>query len=205
MTAEGAGPLDVDARTETTGAPTDLVGGMPATADGPVPAALPDDEVATLRAVADHFIPAAHGMPSAADVLTDARLQFVLRSRPDLVQPLRTALRPELGGDVTERLTALAAEPTNLSSLQLAIVAGYYTDADVRERIGYPGQVAQTLYSWKVPPYIEEGLIDAVVARGPVWRDPATGRRAEGGTAASAATGAASSPPGPDAPSDTSS
>jgi hypothetical protein len=203
MTAEGAGPSDVDARTETTGAPTDLVGGMPATADGPVPAALPGDEVATLRAVADHLIPAAHGMPSAADVLSDARLQFVLRSRPDLVQPLRMALRPELGGDVADRLAALAAEPTNLSSLQLAIVAGYYTDADVRERIGYPGQVAQTLYSWKVPPYIEEGLIDVVVARGPVWRDPATGRRAEAGTAATTAIGAEWTSPGPDAPSDT--
>jgi hypothetical protein len=191
MSAQGSGPLDVDARTETTGAPTDLVGGMPATADGPVPPVLPGDEVATLRAIADHLIPAAHGMPSAAEVLTDARLQFVLRSRPDLVQPLRTALRPELGGDVADRLAALAPEPTNLSSLQLTIVAGYYTDADVRERIGYPGQVAQTLYSWKVPPYIEEGLIDAVVARGPVWRDPATGRRAEAEAPSAAATGAA--------------
>jgi hypothetical protein len=25
---------------------------------------------------------------------------------------------------------------------------------------------------------VDEGLIDAVLARGPVWRDPATGRRA---------------------------
>ena len=29
-----------------------------------------------------------------------------------------------------------------------------------------------------VPAYLEEGLIDAVLARGPVWRDPATGQRA---------------------------
>jgi hypothetical protein len=29
-----------------------------------------------------------------------------------------------------------------------------------------------------VPPYVEEGLIDRVLARGPVWRDPATGKRA---------------------------
>ena len=28
------------------------------------------------------------------------------------------------------------------------------------------------------PAYLEEGLIDAVLARGPVWRDPATGQRA---------------------------
>jgi len=26
--------------------------------------------------------------------------------------------------------------------------------------------------------YLEEGLIDAVLARGPVWRDPRTGKRA---------------------------
>ncbi len=55
---------------------------------------------------------------------------------------------------------------------------GYYTDKRVRELLGYPGQEAKTLYSWKVPDFIEEGLTDQVLARGPVWRDPATGLRA---------------------------
>ena len=71
-----------------------------------------------------------------------------------------------------------ATSRTNLGALQLVIVAGYYTDGGVRDRIGYPGQVALTLRSWEVPDYIDEGLIDAVLARGPVWRDPATGTRA---------------------------
>ena len=142
-------------------------------------ASLDADEQATLAAVADRFIPAADGMPSAAEVLTDDRLRFVLKARPDLVEPLRAALRPELGDDVPKRLDTLGRdEPSNLGALQLAIVAGYYTDAGVRERIGYPGQVALTLRSWEVPAYIDEGLIDAVLARGPVWRDPATGTRA---------------------------
>jgi hypothetical protein len=57
------------------------------------------------------------------------------------------------------------------------IVAGYYTDRRVRELIGYPGQMALELRSWEYPAYLEEGLIDAVLARGPVWRDPATGQR----------------------------
>jgi hypothetical protein len=57
-------------------------------------------------------------------------------------------------------------------------VGGYYTDRDVRELIGYPGQLALTLRSWEYPAYLEEGLIDAVLARGPVWRDPSTGQRA---------------------------
>jgi hypothetical protein len=163
-----------------TGAPTDLTGGMPATAstDADGGTALNDDERATFRAVADHLIPAAHGMPSAAEIVTDERLRFVLRSRPDLEEPLRAALRPDLGADVAERLAGLAEEPTNLSALQLAIVGGYYTDKRVRELIEYPGQMAIELRSWEYPAYLEEGLIDALLARGPTWRDPATGQRA---------------------------
>ena len=117
-------------------------------------------------------------MPSAAEILTDDRLAFVVRARPDLAEPLKAALRSELGADVGERLTALADEPTNLAALQLTIVGGYYTDKRVRELIGYPGQMALELRSWEYPAYLEEGLIDAVVARGPVWRDPSTGQRA---------------------------
>jgi hypothetical protein len=136
-------------------------------------------ERAVLAAVADRLIPAAHDMPSAADVLDDARLRFVLNARPDLLEPLRSALRPDLGDDVGARLDALGRdEPANLYALHLAIVAGYYTDRDVKERIGYPGQMALELRSWEVPPYVDEGLIDAVLARGAVWRDPSTGQRA---------------------------
>jgi len=141
-------------------------------------------ELDTLRAIASHLIPAAHGMPAAGEVLTDDRLRFVMTARPDLVEPVRRALAATLGeatlrADVATRLAALADDDAAaLGALQLAIVGGYYTDRAVRERIGYPGQEAITIRSWEVPAYVDEGLIDAVLARGPVWRDPATGRRA---------------------------
>jgi hypothetical protein len=142
-------------------------------------ASLDATERATLSAIADRLIPAAEGMPSAADVLGDDRLRFVLNARPDLIGPLRAALRRELGDDVQARLDALGRdEPSTLGALQLLIVAGYYTDRRVRELIGYPGQMALDLRSWEYPIYLEEGLIDAVLARGPAWRDPATGLRA---------------------------
>jgi hypothetical protein len=142
-------------------------------------AVLSDAERALLVSVADHLIPAANGMPSAAEVVTDERLRFVFGARPDLAEPVRTALRQGLSGEPAARVATLAAEdPAALGALQLAIVAGYYTDKRVRELIGYPGQEALTIRTWEVPPYIEEGLIDAVLARGPVWRDPSTGQRA---------------------------
>jgi len=142
-------------------------------------ASLDAGERANLSAIADRLIPAAHGMPSAADVLGDDRLRFVLNARPDLVEPLRVALRSEHGGDVAARLDILGRDdPAALGALQLVVVAGYYTDGRVRELIEYPGQVAIEIRSWEYPAYLEEGLIDAVMARGPTWRDPTTGERA---------------------------
>jgi hypothetical protein len=133
---------------------------------------------ATLAAVAGALIPEAHDMPSAATVVDDDRLRFVLNARPDLLEPLLAALRPGLG-DVEARLDFLGREePGNLSALQLVVVSGYYTDKRVRELIDYPGQAAIEVKSWLYPAYLEEGHIDAVLARGPVWRDPATGKRA---------------------------
>jgi hypothetical protein len=150
----------------------------PAVVTDPLPT-LDQPARARLAAIAHLLIPAAHGMPSAADILTDDRLRFVLAARPDLAAPLAASLRPELGEDPTARLERLGREePAALGALQLVIVAAYYTDKGVRELIGYPGQLAIEVKSWLYPPYLEEGLIDAVLARGPVWRDPATGRRA---------------------------
>jgi len=173
-----------------TGAPVHKSGAIPAdeasarppeapAGDDPL-AALGREAIQRLADIADVLIPAAHGMPSAAEVVSDDRLRFVLRARPDLLELLQAALRPELGDDVAARLTALEQdEPATLATLQLVIVSGYYTDKRVRELIGYPGQLAIQVRSWELPPYLEEGLVDAVLARGPVWRDPATGRRAE--------------------------
>jgi len=151
---------------------------MSAVAGDPLAAFAPAER-ATFAAIADRLIPAAHGMPSAADVVGDDRLRFVLTARPDLLEALRAALRSELGDDVQARLDALGRdEPATLSACQLVIVAGYYTDKRVRELIGYPGQTAIDIRSWQLPAYLEEGLVDALLARGPSWRDPATGKRA---------------------------
>jgi len=157
------------------------VSGSPAASADPL-IAFDTARRATFAAIADRLIPEAHGMPSAGAVVREARLRFVLTARPDLFEPLLQALRPELGDDPAGRLATLERdEPDAHGALLLAVVGGYYTDKDVRDRLGYPGQEAKTLYSWQYPVYLEEGLIEPVLARGPIWRDPATGRRAQAG------------------------
>ena len=138
----------------------------------PMSVSLSHDERVTLAAVADVLIPAAHGMPSAGDVLDHTRLHFVLTARPDLHAPLSAALRPELGDVPSDRLAALEIEPDRLAALHLVVVAGYYSDDDVRTAIGYPGQVARPVNAFDFPEYVAEGLVERVVERGPIWRDP---------------------------------
>ena len=178
---------------EGTGAPTDLTAaitptealappaGSDATLGADPVAALDQDARRVIATVADHLIPEAHGMPSAAAIVDEARLRFVLTARPDILEPLVAAVGPELGDDPQARLETLARDDAAaLAALQLAIVGGYYTDRSVRRLIGYPGQMAIEVRSWELPPFIDEGLIDDVMSRGPVWRDPRTGRRASG-------------------------
>ena len=140
------------------------------TADG-VAVQLDPARQAALAAVADLLIPAAHGMPSAGDVVDARSVAFVLGARPDLATPLRAALADELAPTPAERLAVLeASRPDLLGVLHLVVVGGYYADDDVRVALGYPGQVARPVSAFDYPEYVDEGLLDRVLARGQVWR-----------------------------------
>jgi hypothetical protein len=98
-----------------------------------------------LDALADQLIPGEDGMPSATEAgATGKWLEAVLQARPDLREPV-------------EKL-----DPDAVAS---AVVAAYYFNPEVRERIGYAGQQAIPLG----PPDHEE-LLESVKARGPVYR-----------------------------------
>ncbi len=104
-------------------------------------------------------------MPSAGDVVGEARSGSCWRAPGPRGAAPRGA-PAELGEDPARACGARARRAGHHAALVQVVVFGYYTDAGVRERLGYPGQVAKTLYSWKVPDFIEEGLIDKVLARG---------------------------------------
>lgn len=144
------------------------------TADGVV-VHLDPARQAVLAGVADLLIPAAHGMPSAGDVVDARSVAFVLGARPDLATPLRAALSDDIASTPGDRLAVLeASRPDLLATVHLVVVGGYYADEDVRAALGYPGQVARPVSAFDYPEYVEEGLIDRVLARGQVWRASST-------------------------------
>jgi len=129
---------------------------------------------ARLAALADGLIPATDGMPAPSSLdLAGRQLDIVLASRPDLEEPIRSAL--EAAGEGVEEpivwVEALAvADPAGHDALVTAIVAGYYLHPDVQRLLGYPGQLPQEVSADAYPAYVEEGLLERVYERGPRYR-----------------------------------
>lgn len=133
-----------------------------------------DIDIERLTALADVMLPAAHGMPAASEVEAIADyLGQVLEWRDDLRQPLERAVAALDPDSFTiERLAAYCQEDEDAyTALTTAVAACYYLNPMVRERIGYPGQVAKTYDPFAYTEWVAEGLLDPVVERGPIWRE----------------------------------
>ena len=126
-----------------------------------------------LARVADGLIPEADGMPAPSSVDIGGRqLDVVLGSRPDLAGDLRRAL--EAADDVKVPigwLEALRTEDTaGYEALVTVVVAGYYMHPDVKHLLGYPGQLAEEVSVGGFADYLDEGLLERVYERGPIYR-----------------------------------
>jgi hypothetical protein len=133
---------------------------------------VPDELRDWLRPLADALIPAEDGMPAAGRLGgADAQLDLVLAARPDLLRPLRRGHALTGGMGPADALAALAElDPEAHSALLEAVAGGYYAHPEVRELIGYTGQRAVAVRVADFPEYLAEGLLERVVARGPVYR-----------------------------------
>lgn len=130
---------------------------------------------ARLAALAEVMLPGSAQMPSAGAVdLAGGLLDRVLGHRPDLVEGLIRAV--DALGDGAFSLDRLAAflvdDPDAYAALTTAVAGAYYLAGEVKASIGYPGQVPRTYDPYAYVEWVEEGLLDPVVARGPIYRDP---------------------------------
>lgn len=132
------------------------------------------DEYRTwLAAIADILIPASETMPAASGVdIGGAQLDRVLKARPDLLPHLRRAWMRSAdlsAEDAVELLPEL--DPAAYDAVRIAVAGGYYMHEQVRELLGYTGQQPRQVRVDVVPEYIEEGLLERVMERGPIYRD----------------------------------
>lgn len=115
------------------------------------PSALPSAKArAKLRRLADGWIPAQRGMPSASAAgAADGQLDRVFAARPDLVAPIVGALDGE--GDPDDSATGL---------LRFAVAAAYYLSPDVRRALRYDPESASPVRPQDLAELFDEGLFD---------------------------------------------
>jgi hypothetical protein len=137
--------------------------------------ALTDSQRAQLGAIADELIPAGGGMPSASEAgVSGQYLDDVLTSLPDLRDALDTTLAAVDGLEPAEAIAVLRQDPAGWGVLTAVVPAAYFMNPAIREAIGYPGLERRPIDPSAEPDYLADGLLDSVIARGPVYRPTPT-------------------------------
>ncbi len=123
-----------------------------------------------LAALADVLIPAGDGMPSAsAAAVAEHGLNQVLAAVPSLAAGLADVLAKAKGREPDEFIASLArTDRAAYGVLTEVVTAAYFMNPDVRKAIGYTGQGPSSLDP-RVD-YMEDGLLESVVKRGPIYR-----------------------------------
>lgn len=131
---------------------------------------LTDEDRRTYAAIADILIPEAEGMPSATQAgVADRYVEEALGYRPDLQSGFDQALEAARGLAPKDAVELLNSEHIPAFEALGTLTAGaYFLNPDIRERIGYPGQVP-TPPKDDTDTYLH--LLENVMERGQVYRD----------------------------------
>jgi hypothetical protein len=143
------------------------------------PRELTEAEWTTLEAAASSLIPAFGESPSASqapDYRDWVRRALAARAEHfELVIEAISELDGVSGGDLRGRLeTMSASKPQHFAVLSSVIAGAYVMVPLVREQIGYPGQGGATPRFDEAVEQLEDGILDPVVVRGPIYT-PAAG------------------------------
>jgi hypothetical protein len=125
---------------------------------------------AVLARLADILIPAGDGMPSASAAgVAGQGLDQVLAAVPSLGVSLADVLVRAKDREPAEVVADLArTDPAAHGILTEVVTAAYFMNPDVRKAVGYAGQGPSPLDP-RVD-YMEDGLLESVIKRGPIYR-----------------------------------
>ena len=125
---------------------------------------------AVLAGLADVLIPAGDGMASASAAgVAEQGLDQVLAAVPSLAANLAGTLAGAEGREPAEVVANLArTDATAYGILTEVVTAAYFINPEVRRAVGYAGQGPSPLDP-RVD-YMEDGLLESVIKRGPIYR-----------------------------------
>jgi hypothetical protein len=130
----------------------------------------------TLAAFADALVPGGEGLPSASGAdLHGKWIDRVLRVRDDLAPHVLAVV--ERGGEPTAELERWRREhPATFEGFALAVSGGYFMNPRVCKLLGLPGNAPKPKPAFpdESDYYLEGGLLDPVLARGPIFRPAPT-------------------------------
>jgi hypothetical protein len=125
----------------------------------------------TYLALADFLIPAHGKMPKFSDVCSHADALTALDFRDDLKEGFARAVAADVSGGAEPALEKLNREDgPAFSAVTTVTIATYYMNPKVRALIGYPGQENVQYDSKAVQPYLTDGTLTKVIARGRKYR-----------------------------------
>lgn len=127
-------------------------------------------ERSILAALADIIIPAGEAKPSASEAdVAGQGLDAILAVRPDLASGLKQILHAATGRDAAEVVAELQSKDSASFGTLAEFVAGaYFLNPQVLVALGYDGQNPRPIDSR--PDYLDDGLLQSVIDRGPVYR-----------------------------------
>ncbi|MCX6460666.1 MAG: hypothetical protein NTZ03_10200, partial [Actinobacteria bacterium] len=133
---------------------------------------LTSEQRARLAELADTLIAGGAGLPSAsqAEVHT-VWIDRVFAARPDMESTVREVL--SLNGNAQTLVADLQqSNPDQFTSFAFAIAGAWLINPRVRRELGYPGPVPmrQPALPDEADAYLEDGILDVVIARGPIYR-----------------------------------
>jgi hypothetical protein len=154
------------------------------------------EERTTFAGLADVLVPSAGRMPSASEIGVHERwIDKAIAARPDLADPLAALLAVAADRDPEVEVKRLRAEEEERFGLLLLVVtAAYYLSPKVKRLIGYPGQRPVEVFGDQAEHDLRDGILDSVIARGPIWRP--TPERGQAAGARGSETANVAPPPG---------
>jgi hypothetical protein len=110
-------------------------------------------------------------MPAYSEVCTYDTALAALDFRIDLKEGFERAVAADLKDGAEGALEKMAeGDAEAFNALSTVAVCTYYMDQKVRELIGYPGQESVTYDSKATQPYLVDGSLAKVIARGQTYR-----------------------------------